>query len=207
MIHAIVSNLCCSHCIALFLRQMNSQLEQRPSFVARMSEESLEKRLLAAPSKPAPARATRATPAVSTAVSTKAAVPAQKDGFDIPVIPVVGVVAAAFAAATFSLRSGKNKREVEQSSSPSSVPVAKADDVEQPSSPRSVPAAKADDVEQPSSPSSVSAAKADETDVSIPYDAAARLEYDHSDKSMEYSKFKEKYEADTIAYIKAKQKK
>jgi hypothetical protein len=167
IIHTIISNLCCSHCIALLLLgQMNSQLEQKHSFVARMSEESLEKRLMAAPSTPAPARATPAA-------SNKAAVPAQKDGFDIPVIPVVGVVAAAFAAATFSMRSGKNKREVEQSSSPSSAPVAKVD----------------------------------ETDVSIPYDAAARLEYDHSDKSMEYSKFKEKYEAETVAFIKAKQKK
>ncbi len=82
------------------------------------------------------------------------------------------------------MRSGKSKREAEQSSSPGSVPVAKADDT---------------------SPGPVPVAKADDTDISIPYDAAARLEYDHSDKSMEYSKFKEKYEAETVAMIKAKQ--
>jgi hypothetical protein len=44
-------------------------------------------------------------------------------------------------------------------------------------------------------------------DVSIPYDAAARLAYDGSDKSLSYDEFKAKYEADTVAMIKAKQPK
>jgi hypothetical protein len=143
-----------------------------------MSEESLEARLLGAPDAPAPAKAP-ATPAASTKVEATAA----KDGLDIPVIPVVGVVAAAFAAATFSMRSGKKGREAEQSSSPAPAPAAKA------------------------APAPAPAAKADAPDISIPYDAAARLAYDASDKSMEYSAFKEKYEADSVAYIKAKQKK
>jgi hypothetical protein len=44
-------------------------------------------------------------------------------------------------------------------------------------------------------------------DLSIPYDAAARLAYDGSDKSLPYGEFKAKYEADTVAMIKAKQPK
>lgn len=44
-------------------------------------------------------------------------------------------------------------------------------------------------------------------DVSIPYDAAARLAYDGSDKSLPYDEFKTKYEADTVAMVKAKQPK
>jgi hypothetical protein len=44
-------------------------------------------------------------------------------------------------------------------------------------------------------------------DLSIPYDAAARLAYDASDKSLPYDEFKAKYEADTVAMIKAKQPK
>jgi hypothetical protein len=43
--------------------------------------------------------------------------------------------------------------------------------------------------------------------LSIPYDAAAKLAYEKSDKSMPYDKFKEKYEADAVADVKAKQKK
>lgn len=160
-----------------FFGDMNSRLKQRPTFVARMSEESLESKLLAEPD--AKARAPAAPPPAPT--SSKAVVEAPKDGLDIPVLPVVGVVAAAFAAATFSMKKGKDKREVEQSSSPAPAPVAKA------------------------APAPV--AKADDTDISIPYDAAARLAYDHSDKSMEYSKFKDKYEAETVEFIKAKQKK
>jgi hypothetical protein len=184
--------------IVPLLGEIKSQLEQRPSFVARMSEESLEARLLAAPDAPAPGRASARTPAPGTAASqaqaspaasTKVVAPAVKDGLDIPVIPVVGAVAAAFAAATFSMRSGKKEREAEQSSSPAPAPVAKA---------APAPVAKA---------APVPVAKADETDISVPYDAAARLAYDHSDKTMEYSKFKENYEAETVAYIKAKQKK
>jgi len=42
-------------------------------------------------------------------------------------------------------------------------------------------------------------------DVSIPYDAAAQLAYEASDKSMKFEDFKVKYEADTVAYITAKQ--
>jgi hypothetical protein len=44
-------------------------------------------------------------------------------------------------------------------------------------------------------------------DLSIPYDAAARLAFDGSDKSLPYDEFKAKYEADTVAMIKAKQPK
>ena len=45
----------------------------------------------------------------------------------------------------------------------------------------------------------------EEIDVSIPYDAAAQLAYEASDKSMEYSEFKAKYEADSVAYVISKQ--
>jgi hypothetical protein len=180
------SNTSSSHCIVLPIGEIKPQLEQRPSFVARMSEESLEARLLGAPDAPAPAKAP-ATPAASTKVEATAA----KDGLDIPVIPVVGVVAAAFAAATFSMRSGKKGREAEQSSSPAPAPVAKA---------QPTPVAKA-------APAPAPVAKADDPDISIPYDAAARLAYDESDKTMEYSEFKENYEAETVAFIKAKQNK
>jgi hypothetical protein len=44
-------------------------------------------------------------------------------------------------------------------------------------------------------------------DLSIPYDAAARLAYDASDKGLPYDEFKAKYEADTVAMVKAKQPK
>jgi hypothetical protein len=44
-------------------------------------------------------------------------------------------------------------------------------------------------------------------DLSIPYDAAARLAYDGSDMSLPYDEFKAKYEADTVAMVKAKQPK
>jgi hypothetical protein len=155
--------------------------------VARMSLESLEDKLLAAPARAsAPeAAAPPSTPEAAAPPSAPeaVAVPAPKDGLDIPVLPVVGVVAAAFAAATFSMRSGKKDREAEQSSSPAPAPAAKA------------------------APAPAPAAKADAPDISIPYDAAARLAYDESDKSMEYSEFKEKYQADTVAFIKAKQTK
>jgi hypothetical protein len=187
--HVTLSNTRCSHGILLLLLgELNSQLEQRPCFAARMSADSLEDKLLATPAAPAPARAAGKSAPATPAASTKTAVPALKDGLDIPVIPVVGVVAAAFAAATFSMRTGKKGREAEQSSSPVPAPVSKT-----------APA--------PSSPAPVPVAKADATDISVPYDAAARLAYDHSDKSMEYGKFKEEYETETVAYIKAKQKK
>jgi hypothetical protein len=167
---------------------MNYQLEQRPSFAARMSVESLEDKLLAPDAKGparAPAPAAEAPPATP-AAPTKVAVSAPKDGLDIPVLPVVGVIAAAFAAATFTMRGGKDKREAEQTSSPAPAPVAKA--APAPSTPAPAPVA-------------------DVPDISVPYDAAAQLAYDSSDKSMEYSKFKENYEAETVAFIKAKQKK
>jgi hypothetical protein len=44
-------------------------------------------------------------------------------------------------------------------------------------------------------------------DLSIPYDATARLAYDGSDMSLPYDEFKAKYEADTVAMVKAKQPK
>jgi len=43
-------------------------------------------------------------------------------------------------------------------------------------------------------------------DISIPYDAAAKLAYEASDKKMEYAAFKEKFEADAVAAVIAKQK-
>jgi hypothetical protein len=175
---------------------MNYQLEQRPSFAARMSVESLEDKLLAPDAKGparAPAPAAEAPPATP-AAPTKVAVSAPKDGLDIPVLPVVGVIAAAFAAATFTMRGGKDKREAEQTSSPAPAPAAKA-----------APAPVAKAAPAPSTPAP--APVADVPDISVPYDAAAQLAYDSSDKSMEYSKFKENYEAETVAFIKAKQKK
>ena len=44
-------------------------------------------------------------------------------------------------------------------------------------------------------------------DVSVPYDAAAKNAYEASDKSMEYAAFKEKFEADAVADVIAKQPK
>ena len=42
-------------------------------------------------------------------------------------------------------------------------------------------------------------------DISIPYDAAARLAYEASDKSIDYGAFKEKFEAEAVAGVSAKQ--
>ena len=42
-------------------------------------------------------------------------------------------------------------------------------------------------------------------DISIPYDAAAKLAYETSDKKMEYAAFKDKFEADAVAAVIAKQ--
>ncbi len=44
-------------------------------------------------------------------------------------------------------------------------------------------------------------------DVSVPYDAAAMLAYDEAGKPGDFNSFKTKYLADTVAMIKAKQKK
>jgi hypothetical protein len=46
--------------------------------------------------------------------------------------------------------------------------------------------------------------KPEPIDVSIPYDAAAKLAYEKSDKSMAFDAFKEKYEADAVADVIAK---
>jgi nitrate/nitrite transporter NarK len=43
-------------------------------------------------------------------------------------------------------------------------------------------------------------------DVSIPYDAAARLAYNKAGSPGDYIAFKEKYEADAVAAVKAKRK-
>ena len=48
-------------------------------------------------------------------------------------------------------------------------------------------------------------ASAEPVDISVPYDAAAKLAYEASDKSMEYATFKEKFEADAVAAVVAKQ--
>jgi hypothetical protein len=185
--------------------------------VARMSEQSLEDKLLAAPeaAPKAPALARAPTWAAPPAPPAAPAKVAPSGGFDVPVIPVVGVVAAAFAAATFSMRSGKGDREAEQSSPPapassSATPVASSPEPVA-SSPEPVASSPAPAPSSPepvaSPPAPAPVAKVDATDISVPYDAAARLEYEHSDKSMEYDKFKDKYQADTVAFVKAKQTK
>lgn len=46
-----------------------------------------------------------------------------------------------------------------------------------------------------------------EIDISIPYDAAAQLAYQSSDMGMDYAAFKEKFEADAVAAVIAKQPK
>lgn len=99
---------------------------------------------------------------------------------DLPIPIIAGGALAAFAAATFAMRGGVDEREAAQSGGGSSSPA---------------PA--------PSGGSSSPASG----DLSIPYDAAAKLAYEKSDKSMPYDKFKEKYEADAVADVKAKQKK
>lgn len=55
-------------------------------------------------------------------------------------------------------------------------------------------------------PAPAPAASSNVVDLSIPYDAAARLAYDKSDKSMTYDAFKEKFEADAVTDVIAKNK-
>jgi len=64
----------------------------------------------------------------------------------------------------------------------------------------------ADDGTVSAAPAAAAAAPVWDGDISIPYDAPARLAYEQSDKSMEYADFKVKYEEETVAMIKAKQK-
>lgn len=96
---------------------------------------------------------------------------------DLPIPIIAGGALAAFAAATFAMRGDVDEREAAQSGGGSSTSA-------------SAPATSSGGV-----------------DLSIPYDAAAKLAYEKSDKSMSYDKFQEKYEADAVADVKAKQKK
>lgn len=49
--------------------------------------------------------------------------------------------------------------------------------------------------------------EASTVDLAVPYHAAAMLAYEKSDKSMKYEDFQQKYEADAVADVIAKQKK
>jgi hypothetical protein len=136
---------------------------------------------VAPPPPPKPVEVPKAVvpaPAPAAASSTSVELPS-----DLPIPIIAGGALAAFAAATFAMRGGVDEREASQSGGGSSSPA---------------PA--------PSGGSS-SPAPAPSDDLSIPYDAAAKLAYEKSDKSMPYDKFKEKYEADAVADVKAKQKK
>jgi hypothetical protein len=195
----------------LFSMMCCNETKQRPSFVSRMSVESLEDKLFSdAPEKRS--AAVKTAPAPAPAAAPVAAAPASAppallgEGFDVPVIPVLGVIAAAFAAATFTMRSGKDDREAEQSAP---APAAAAEE----SAPAPAEAEESAPAPAEAEESAPAPAEAEESapapaavDISIPYDAAAQLAYEESDKSMEYSKFKTKYEADSVEDVKAKQK-
>jgi len=58
-----------------------------------------------------------------------------------------------------------------------------------------------------SEPAADASAATDSSNISVPYDAAARLAYEKAGSKGDYAAFKEKFEADAVADVKAKQKK
>ena len=59
----------------------------------------------------------------------------------------------------------------------------------------------------PAASASSSTASSGSSDVSVPYDAAAHLAWEEAGKPGDFASFKPKYIADTVAMVKAKQKK